>query len=175
MNAMSQLVTVPNPSALFPTMSDRVERWVDGVAQAIAGVIDTFLSKGESLLANTTVMPFAGIIIAGTNCGRPMLRAECHRISERTGMDVVLLRLHPDRGVTFDVVLSQPKRDLLRYRAWRKDDGDLWLIPDAADGPYLRLTAWGIDVEASPPFQSAAERNACLIRANNPAAFAGRW
>lgn len=170
MNAMSQLAAPVRAPVLIPYASDRVDRWVAAVAQAIAGLIDTSPSGG-GLLANTTVMPFAGIVLAGTNCARPMMRPECHQIVEHTGMDVVLLRLDPDRGVTFDVVLSQPARDLLHCRAWRRGDGDLWLLPDAADGPYLRLSAWGIDVEATPPFASAEEREAGLIQAVCPAAF----
>ena len=115
----------------------------------------------------------ANLVVAGTNCPQPMWYPECTAMVDATGMELMLLRFHPDRGASFDILDHQSLFWCIHHLAWRRRGGDLWFIPQVGSGPYIRLTASGLRCEAIPPFHSLAERYAGIIRAIERPSFEG--
>jgi hypothetical protein len=170
------MMTTIRPSEGEPLLAfttQRVTSRVYAVAAAIGGLIDTAASRKNALLAGS-VMPFANTVITGTNCSRPLWFAECNDMAQTSDLDVVLLRFDPDRGATFDILDHQSLFWRCNHLAWRRRDGDLWFIPQAGFDGFVRATAWGLEYEPEPPFVSASERHAGIIRAIENPSFTGR-
>ncbi len=170
------MMTIDRPltgEPLLPPTTQRVINRRDAALRAIGAMIDPEADRNNPRLAGCAVAPHAGFVMAATSLPRPMLFRECERIADGTAYDTLLLRFDPDRGVSFDILFRDSERWLCRYLAWRRRDSDLWLIPSAGDAPYIRTTAWEIEREPAPPFVSALEREAGIIRAIDNPSFEG--
>jgi len=157
-------------SEAVPVTTHRVEARLD----AIAAAIDPHARTMAIPLPGGRLIPSANLILAGTNCARPMWYPECTAMVEATNFDLVLMRFDPDRGASFDILDHQSLFWCIHHMAWRRRGGDLWFIPQVGSGPYIRATAGGLRCEATPPFHSLAERHAGIIRAIDSASFEGR-
>lgn len=117
--------------------------------------------------------PCSNLAIFGTSCSRPLLLPEGRMLGQETALDVILLRHDVDRGSSFDVLLHGQPHWLLGYAAWARRGGDLWLIPTAGDGPFLRATVAGLEAEDAAPFHDAEERRRGIMRAIVSPTFEG--
>jgi hypothetical protein len=158
---------------LIPYVSRPVVDRLQALLVAIDALIDTSAGRRYPILAGCAVMPFARFVMTGTSCRRPLLLPELQLIAEHTGLDAGLLRFDADRGVTFDFVLEGEQRHC-GYVAWRRRGSDPWFIPTAGEGAFIRAGACGLECVDAPPFVSAAEREAGIIRAIESSSFAGR-
>jgi hypothetical protein len=159
---------------LIPYVSRPVVDRLQALLVAIDALIDISAGRRYPILAGCAVMPFARFVMTGTSCRRPLLLPELQLIAERTGLDSALLRFDVARGVTFDLVLEEGARRLCGYVAWRRRGGDPWFIPTVGEGPFIRAGACGLECVDTPPFVSAAEREAGIIRAIENSSFEGR-
>ena len=87
----------------------------------------------------------------------------------------VLLRFDPLIGASFDVLTAGSQNWLCDFLAWRREGGDMWLVPARASGPYFCLTKSGLDACEGAPYANASERYAGIIRAIKNPAFEGRF
>ncbi|WP_191993014.1 hypothetical protein [Sphingomonas parva] len=145
------------PMPLIPVAGQVVRNRMCALVGAIGGLVDPMPGARDPVLAGCLMMPYAGIIVAGTPCRRPLLFPEGEALHSRTGFELILVRHDADRGTTYDIRLQCLSGWLCRYEAWQMD-GDLWLVPDAGATPAIRATPWGLEVGEAPPFASAAER-----------------
>lgn len=158
----------------LPPTNNAVAARMNAFAAAVDGLVDTAAAVRDPMFGGCVVMPYAGLVLAGTACRRPLLFREGEGLARYSRLDLVLLRYDADhRGVTFDIRLQQRPDWLCHYVAWRLD-GDLWLIPAVGAGSFVRVTAWGLDIEVEPPFASMKERASGTIRALTVPSFMGR-
>lgn len=160
-------------ASLLPPSGNAVVSRMRTFATAIGGLVDTAAAVRDPMLAGCVVMPYAGLVLAGTACRRPLIFREGDAVARHSRLDLVLLRFDAERGVTFDIRLQQRFDWLCHHVAWRRD-GDLWLIPEAGADPFIRVTAWGLEIEVEPPFVSADERASGIVRARTTPSFMGR-
>lgn len=158
----------------LPPTSNAVAARMDAFAAAIGGLVDTAAPARDPVLSGCVVMPYASLVLAGTACRRPLLFREGDGVARHSRLDLVLLRFDAGRGATFDIRLQQQPGWLCHYVAWRRD-GDLWLVPEAGTGPFLRATPWGLEIEDEPPFPASEERACGIVRALTFPSFAGRY
>lgn len=171
---MDTIVTSrPETGEPFARTPHRVRSRLFAAAVATGAIIDTDASKRSPLLTDAVVMPFANFALLGTGCARPLKFEEGEEIARVTGLDVLLMRFDPDRGVSFDVFDHRSTHWRCNHVAWRRRDGDLWLIPQASFGEFIRVGAWGLEYETEPPFASGEERYAGIIRAIEIPSFEG--
>ncbi len=154
--------------------TQRVINRMEAAASAINAVIGKDGSTLDPFLQQSIVMPIANIAIAGTGCPHPFYLDRAEMIGAATGRDVLLLRFDADRGTTFDILFHGADRWLNRFVAWRRRDGDLWLIPSAGSGLYIQASYKGLEPVTTPPFVSEGERQAGIIRAIETPSFEGR-
>lgn len=100
--------------------------------------------------------------------------AEVQAIARETSLDVVLLRFDPFRGASFDILDHASLFWRCHHVAWRRRDGDLWLIPGVGCDGFVRAGAWSLEYAVEPPFVSNSERYAGIIRAIDNPSFGGR-
>ena len=150
-------------AAPLPTPSWPVMRRMEALAAAIDGPIDIAPETRDPLFAGCMLMCQGDLMIAGTACRRPLMFAEVERLAQYSGRDFVLLRYDAERGTTFDLYLQTRADWLVRYQAWRRD-GDLWLVPDAGHGPFIRAGMCGLGLEDAAPFHDAVDRARGLDR-----------
>ncbi|MEW9853900.1 hypothetical protein [Novosphingobium sp. M1R2S20] len=160
-------------ASLLPPTSRAVALRVHAFAGAIGGLVDTTAAARDPMFAGSVVMPYAGLVVAGTACRRPLIFREGDAVARHSRLDLGLLRFDAERGVTFDIRLQQRSEWLCHYVAWRRD-GDLWLVPEVGTGPFIRVTAWGLEIEDEPPFVLADERASGIVRARTIPSFMGR-
>lgn len=172
MNMMTSIRAAAD-TPLIPYVSRPVVERLQGLLVAIDALIDTGTAKTNPSLSGCAVAPFARFVATGTSCRRPLLFPEVQQIAEQTGFDVLLLRYDAERGVSFDIHLQVGGRQLCHYVAWRRRDGDPWLIPTVGDGPFIHATAWGLECRTTPPFLNVGERERGIIRAIDNPSFAG--
>ena len=146
------LGTAPLPMPSWPVM-----RRMEALAAAIDGPIDIAPGDRDPMLAGCLLLWQADLLIAGTACRRPLVFAEAERLAQYSGCDFVLLRYDAERGTTVDLYLQSRADWLVRYQTWRQG-GDLWLIPDAGDGPFIRADMCGLNLEDAAPFADAEDR-----------------
>ncbi|MXP42088.1 hypothetical protein GRI75_10595 [Altererythrobacter soli] len=137
-------------------------------------MLDTSAPRDNAMLTECYVAPYGGFVLAATCCDRPLLYPEGELIGDATGHDVTILRFHPLRGTSFDILPYGSERWLCRYLAWRRRSGNLWLIPSAVKAPYVRVCGWGLELVDTAPFDSEGERNAGIILAIDNPSFEGR-
>lgn len=154
--------------------TQRVINRMGATAAAINAVIGRDGNALDPFLQQSIVMPIANIILAGTNCPPPFYLDRAETLGAATDRDVILLRFDPDRGTTFDVLFRGADRWLNRFVAWRRRDGDLWLVPSAGSGLYIRASYKGLEPVTTPPFISEEERKAGIILAIDKPSFEGR-
>ena len=150
---------------LMPPTTQRVVNRMGALGEAIGGAIDLNVGRHVPLLGGTMVLPEANLVIAGTNCRRPLLFHEAQLIAQTWLRDVVLLRFDADRGASFDILLREGRDVLCGYLAWRQRGGDLWFIPAAGEGTFIRATRQGMICEKRPPFDLSEQRETGIIRA----------
>jgi hypothetical protein len=148
---------------LLPPTNQVVKNRMCALAGAIGGLVDPAPGARDAKLAGCLLMPYAGLLLAGTSCRRPLLFPEGETLHTITGVDVILVRHDADRGTTYDLRLNGQTGWLCRYQAWQMEGG-LWLVPDAGTAPSVRTTAWGLEVGDQPPFADSAEHGLGLIR-----------
>lgn len=156
------------PTPMWPVM-----RGMEALAVAIDGPIDIAPEARDPLFVGCLVLSQADLLIAGTSCRRPLVLAKTERLAQYSGRDLVLLRYDPDRGTTFDLYLQIRADWLVRHQAWRPD-GDLWLVPDAGHGPFVRAGMFGRELEDAVPFHDADDRACGLNQGRSLAMFGGR-
>ena len=158
---------------LLPPTNQVVKNRMCALAGAIGGLVDPAPGARYPNLAGCLVMPYAGLLLAGTACRRPLLFPEGDVLYAVTGLDVILVRHDADRGTTYDLRLNGQPGWLYRYQAWQME-GDLWLVPDAGSTSSIRATAWGLEVCETLPFVNAAERQLGLNHPVSLPSFARR-
>lgn len=157
----------------LPTPSWPVMRRMEAFAAAIDGPIEIAPGTRDPLFGGCLLLWQADLLIAGTSCRRPLVFAEAERLAQYSGRDLVLLRYDADRGTTFDLYLQSRADWLVRYQAWRRD-GDLWLVPDAGPGPFVRAGMLGLELEEVAPFVDAEDRARGLNHGRGLPLFDGR-
>lgn len=153
--------------------TQRVINRMEAAASAINAVIGKDGSTLDPFLQQSIVMPIPNILLAGTGCPHPFYLERAETMGAATGRDVLLLRFDADKGTTFDVRFHDADRWLCRFVAWRRCDGDLWLIPSAGSGLYIRASYKGLEPVTTPPFVSEEERKAGIILAIETPSFDG--
>lgn len=123
---------------------------LNAIARDISGLVEPPAATRDPAFTGCVLMPWAGVVLAGTTCRRPLLFNEGEALARYSGLDLVLLRFDAERGVTFDVRLQRRNEWLFRYISWRLE-GEIWLIPEGS-GPFLRMLASGIELENEAPF-----------------------
>lgn len=159
---------------ILPPASNAVTTRVHAFANAIGGLVDPTAAARNPMLLGCVVMPYAGLVLAGTACRRPLLFREGDGVARHSRLDFVLLRFDAERGVTFDIRLQRQPEWLCHYVACHCD-GDLWLVPEVGTGPFLRATAWSLEIESESPFFSPEERATGIVRALTFPSFAGSF
>jgi len=160
--------------ATGPFTTQRVTNRMEAAACAINAVIGRDGSTLVPIFERSIVMPIANVILAGTGCRCPLYLDSAEKLGAVADKDVIVLRFDADRGTSFDILFNGAGRWLCRYLAWRRRDGDLWLIPSAGDGLYIKASYAGLELMKTPPFISAAERKAGIILAIETPSFEGR-
>jgi len=153
--------------------TQRVINRMEAAAAAINAVLGKDGNALDPFLQQSTVMPIAKIVLVGTGCRHPFYLDRAEAMGAAADRDVILLRVDPDRGTTFDVLFRGAERWLSRFVAWRRRDGDLWLIPSAGSGLYVRASYKGLEPVTTPPFISEEERKAGIILAIDTPSFEG--
>lgn len=169
------MMTIPpfvGEPLLMPT-THRARSRLKAFLVATGAMIDTGAAQQNALLAECYVAPFAGFVATATCCGRPLLYPEAQLIAQSIGLDMILLRFDAERGTSFDVLFEGSERWLCCYLAWRRRDGDLWFIPSAGEGPFIRVCAWGLEQIDTPPYDNAPEREAGIMLAIDTPSFEG--
>ncbi|MBX7540316.1 hypothetical protein [Qipengyuania sphaerica] len=115
----------------------------------------------------------AGVVVTATSCDRPLLFAECETLALLLQMDLVVLRFDPLLGASFDVLMDGSQSWLCDFLAWRRDGGDMWLVPSQASGPFFRFTGKGLEAYEGAPYSNGAERYAGIMRAIERPSFDG--
>ena len=158
---------------LMPPTSRRVLNRMGALAEAIGGGIDRDAGRHDPLLGGTIVLPEANLVIAGTNCRRPLLLPEALLIAQASMHDVVMLRFDVDRGASFDLFLREGRDVKCCHFAWRSRGSDLWFIPASGEGTCIRASRQGLILEKWPPFVVPEQREAGIIRAVHLPSFEG--
>ena len=117
----------------------------------------------------------AGVVVTATSCDRPLFFPECEALTQFLQMDLVLMRFDPLLGASFDVLMAGSQSWLCDFLAWRRDGGDMWLVPARASGPYFCLNESGLEAYEGAPFANGSERYAGIIRAIEAPSFEGRF
>jgi hypothetical protein len=159
---------------LLPWTPRQVVRRMQALQKAMGARLDLSAKLCHPLFTNTLVMPSANLVLAGTNCSRPMYLREGEILADVSQSDVLLLRFDPDWGATFDILLHDAQGWLCGFVAWRRRDGDLWLISEVGRERFIRTSAWGLEYKLDPPFTGEWERHAGIIRAIEHLSFEGR-
>jgi hypothetical protein len=172
MNMETSMHAVVGGHLLAPTLP-KVQTRGRNFLLSCGARIDEEAANANPLLAECLVAPGADFVLAMTSCGRPLVLPEAELIAQLTGRHMALLRFDAGRGASFDIRRKESSQWLCHYLAWRRRDGDLWLIPSTTDGVFIRVTASGPEYEEAPPFSSAWERYAGIIRAIDNPSFEG--
>lgn len=102
---------------LIPHVSRPVADRLQSLLIGINALINLSAGVRYPALAGCAVQPYAGFVMTGTSCQRPLLFSEMQQIADMTGFDVVLMRYDADRGCSFDIILQEGDRKLIRYLA----------------------------------------------------------
>jgi hypothetical protein len=130
--------------AILPLPSPAVKRRMLTIAHAMGALIQK-PGGADPMLQGCLVLPFAGMVLAGTACARPLLFAECDDLARATSHDVIILRHDALRGTTFDIKLGSESRWFRRYLGKPVEHG-VRMAPDIGTGPVLRAAAFGLEV-----------------------------
>ncbi|WP_243442719.1 hypothetical protein [Pacificimonas flava] len=150
---------------LMPPARRSVAARVHAFATEIDDLVDTRISRADPVLAGCVVMHYAGIILAGTSCRRPLLFPEGEVLARRSGLDLILLRFDAQpRGVTFDIRLEMDGSWLTNFAVWR-GQGEMWLVPEGSAEGCIQVTPFGLEVGLPAPFSSFCEREKGMVRA----------
>ena len=117
----------------------------------------------------------AGVVVTATSCDRPLFFPECEALAQFLQMDLVLMRFDPLLGASFDVLMAGSQSWLCDFLAWRRDSGDMWLVPSRASGPYFCLNENGLEACEGAPYANGSERYSGIIRAIERPSFEGRF
>ena len=117
----------------------------------------------------------AGVVVTATSCDRPLFFAECEILAQFLQMDLVLMRFDPLLGASFDVLMAGSQDWLCDFLAWRRDGGDMWLVPARASGPYFCLNKSGLEACEGAPYENGSERYSGILRAIEAPSFEGRF
>ena len=115
----------------------------------------------------------AGVVVTATSCDRPLFFPECEALAQFLQMDLVLMRFDPLLGASFDVLMAGSQCWLCDFLAWRRDGGDMWLVPARASGPYFCLNERRLEAYEGAPYANGSERYAGIIRAIERPSFDG--
>ena len=156
------------------------EPFVPPYRRALASRLEAF-AHAIGLRAGIVDPRFAGCLLAecsgfaifGTSCSRPLLLPEGRLLAQQTGLDVLLLRHDADRGSSFDLLPRDQPSWLLGYVAWKRPGEDLWLIPTADEGPFIRASGMGLEQDVAAPFGDAEARRSGIQRAIERPTFEG--
>ncbi|MBY6014693.1 hypothetical protein KUV75_07240 [Qipengyuania gaetbuli] len=129
----------------------------------------------ESVAAGFHLDREADLVVTTTSCDRPLFFAECEALAQFLQMDLVLLRFDPLLGASFDVLIAGSQSWLCDFLAWRRNGGDMWLVPARASGPFFCLNESGLEACEGAPYANGSERYAGIIRAIEAPSFEGRF
>ena len=135
--------------------------------------------EGEDMSAHTADGFYAdreaSVVMTATSCDRPLFFPECEALAQFLQMDLVLMRFDPLLGASFDVLMAGSQSWLCAFLAWRREGGDMWLVPARASGPYFCLNKNGLEACEGAPYENGSERYAGIIRAVENPSFEGRF
>lgn len=135
--------------------------------------------EGEDMSAHTSdgfyADQSAGVVVTATSCDRPLFFRESEALAQFLQMDLVLMRFDPLLGASFDVLMAGSQGWLCDFLAWRRDGGDMWLVPARASGLYFCLNESGLEAWEGAPYANGSERYAGIIRAIEAPSFEARF
>ena len=117
----------------------------------------------------------ASVVVTATSCDRPLFFPECEALAQFLQMDLVLMRFDPLLGASFDVLMAGSQSWLCDFLAWRREGGDMWLVPARASGPYFCMNESGLEACEGAPYANGSERYTGIIRAIERPSFEGRF
>ncbi len=172
------LITLQRPlegEPLLPHTAYRTYRTLSRFAAFLSAI---GLSRDSGEMSSRTKEGFyadqeAGVVVTATSCDRPLLFPECETLVQFLQMDLVLLRFDPLLGASFDVLMAGSQSWLCDFLAWRREGGDMWLVPARASGPFFCLTAKGLEAYEGAPYLNGSERYAGIMRAIERPSFDG--
>lgn len=145
----------------IPPQCMQVRRLMLATTVLVDGMVETMPETWHPALENSLVMPIAGIIVAGTRCGRPLMIREVRNIGRAVSRDAIIVRVADSPAhASFDVLLNGAERPFCGYRLWMpQPTGCAWLIPTAGEATYIRLDPLGLEVTGLSPFCDEVERH----------------
>ena len=172
------MITLQRPHGGEPLLPHNAYRTYRTLGRMAAFLSATGLSRDSGEMGARAMEGFyadqeAGVVVTATACDRPLFFAECETLARFLQMDLVLLRCDPLLGASFDVLMAGSQNWLCDFLAWRRDGGDMWLVPTQASGPFLRLTKEGLEAYEGAPYSNGSERYAGIIRAIERPSFDG--
>ncbi|EMD81905.1 hypothetical protein [Pacificimonas flava] len=149
----------------LPRMRRAVTARVHACAAEVDDLVDLDVSRDHAILGGCAVMQYAGLIVTGTACRRPLLFAEGEALGRRTGLDLLLMRFDVQPcGTTFDIRLDANGAWLTNFALWR-GRGEMWLVPEAGEEACIKVTQFGLETCLPAPFASSDEREKGMVRA----------
>ena len=130
------------------------------IAALMEGPINLWPHEGGMLPKGCWLMPQGSLALYGTACRRPLMFNEVREISRATGLSGIVVRHSEPSGdrsqVSFDVHMNGAFH--MRHLLWISASGGTgWLVRDLGDGPYIRLSRWGLEKTDQPPFVDIRE------------------
>ena len=172
------MITLQRPLEGEPLLPHTASRTYRTLSRLAAFLSATGLSRDSGEMSARADEGFyadqeAGVVVTATACDRPLFFAECETLAGFLQMDLVLLRFDPLLGASFDVLMAGGQTWLCDFLAWRRDGGDMWLVPARASGPFFCLTKEGVDAYEGAPYSKGSERYAGIMRAIERPSFDG--
>ncbi|MDP4574417.1 hypothetical protein Q9K02_04600 [Qipengyuania sp. G39] len=172
------MITVQRPLEGEPLLPHPAYRTCRTLSRVAAFLSATGLSRDSVEMGCPSKEGFyadqeAGVVVTATSCGRPLFFAECEALAQFLQMDLVLMRFDPLLGASFDVLMAGSQNWLCDFVAWRRNGGDIWLVPKQASGPFFSLTKEGLDAYEAAPYSNGSERYAGIMRAIERPSFDG--
>ena len=173
------MITLQRPHGGEPLLPHTAYRTYRTLSRVDAFLSATGLSRDSDRISARANEGFyadqeAGVVVTATSCDRPLFFTECEALAQFFLMDLVLLRFDPLLGASFDVLMSGSQNWLCDFLAWRRNGGDMWLVPSQASGPFFCLTGKGLQAYEAAPYSNGSERYAGIIRAIEAPSFEAR-
>lgn len=174
------MITLQRPLEGEPLLPHTAYRTYRTLSRLGAFLSATGLSRDSGEMSARTKEGFyadqeADVVVTATSCDRPLFFAESEMLAQFLQMDLVLLRFDPLLGASFDVLMAGSQNWLCDFLAWRRNGGDMWLVPSQASGPFFCLTGKGLEAYQGAPYSNGSERYAGIVRAIERPSFEGRF
>lgn len=159
------MITMQRPFEGEPVLPPATHRTFRTINRFGAFLIATGLARVSSEMDACTKNGYyadreASVVVTATSCDRPLFFPECEALAQFLQMDLVLMAGSPSW--------------LCDFLAWRREGGDMWLVPARSSGPYFCLSESGLEACEGAPYANDSERYAGILRAIEAPSFEGR-